>query len=130
MQLRGPTLRQEMERSGLAPAIDPLDPVANVRAGIRYLRRLLRAFGSMDVALMAYNAGPNRIGSYRRAGEIPERFYVYPRRIRGELERLRLASASRRIRPVDRRDSDEAPILTPEVATLVAEPAAAPRRVN
>jgi hypothetical protein len=96
MQLRGATLRQELERSGLAPVTDPLDPVGNVRAGIRYLRRLVRAFGSTELALMAYNAGPNRIGSYRRAGGIPERFYVYPRRIRGELERLRVAPELRR----------------------------------
>lgn len=90
MQLRERTLKQEIEQSGLPPA-DPLDPVANVRAGIRYLRRLVRAFGGTDLALMAYNAGPNRILSYHRAGEIPERFHAYPRRIRGEVERIRLA---------------------------------------
>jgi soluble lytic murein transglycosylase-like protein len=73
-----------------------------VRAGVRYLRRLVRAFGDTDVALMAYNAGPNRILAYWRAGEIPERFHVYPRRIQGEMERLRVvsgrASAARRSR--------------------------------
>jgi hypothetical protein len=88
MQLRERTLHREIARAGLAPA-DPRDPVANVRAGTRYLRRLVTAFGSTDLALMAYNAGPNRILSYYRAGEIPERFHVYPRRIRSERERLR-----------------------------------------
>ena len=95
MQLREATMRRELERAGLAPA-DPLDPVTNVRAGIRYLQRLVTAFGNTDVALMAYNAGPNRILSYRRAGGIPERFHVYPQRVRGELERLRASSASTR----------------------------------
>ncbi len=90
MQLRERTLEREIERAGLSPA-DLDDPVANVRAGIRYLRRLVRAFGSTDLALMAYNAGPNRILSYHRAGEIPDRFHVYPRRIRSERERLRWA---------------------------------------
>jgi soluble lytic murein transglycosylase-like protein len=107
MQLREPTMRNEIKRWGLAPA-DPLDPVANVRAGIRYLRRLVRLFGNTNVALMAYNAGPNRIGSYRRAGQIPERFFAYPRRIQGELERLRSAQRahdSRRSAPDERAEA-------------------------
>lgn len=88
MQLRERTLHREIERAGLAPA-DPRDPFANVRAGTRYLRRLVTAFGSTDLALMAYNAGPNRILFFYRTGEIPERFHVYPRRIRSERERVR-----------------------------------------
>ena len=88
MQLREPTMRRELERHGLA-LDDPHDPVANVRAGVRYLRRLLDAFGREEVALMAYNAGPNRILGYLRTGEIPQRFHAYPRRVRTELRRLR-----------------------------------------
>jgi soluble lytic murein transglycosylase-like protein len=88
MQLREPTMRRELERSGLAES-DPDDPVTNVRAGVRYLRRLVDAFGVMDVALMAYNAGPNRIRGHLRAGRIPDRFHVYPRKVRTEVERLR-----------------------------------------
>ncbi len=88
MQLRAATLQREAERSGLDLS-DPFDPVANVQAGIRYLRRLLDAFPAEEIALMAYNAGPNRILAYLREGEIPERFRVYPRRVRMELHRLR-----------------------------------------
>ena len=87
MQLRAPTLRRELERAGLAPNY-PNDPIANVQAGVRYLRRLLDAFGHEEVALMAYNAGPNRILGYLREGEIPSRFHVYPRRVKAELRRL------------------------------------------
>jgi soluble lytic murein transglycosylase-like protein len=94
MQLHETTMRQEAERSRLGRA-DPRDPVANVRAGVRYLRRLVATFGSTDLALMAYNAGPNRIGSYRRAGGVPERFHAYPRRVRGEVQRLRVESRRR-----------------------------------
>jgi soluble lytic murein transglycosylase-like protein len=90
MQLREPTMRGEALRSGVSSA-DPHDPVANVQAGVRYLRRLMDAFGSFDVALMAYNAGPNRILGHLRAGGIPERFHVYPRKVRAELQRLRRA---------------------------------------
>jgi len=89
MQLLEPTMRRELERSGLPPA-DPRDPVANVKAGVRYFRRLVGAFGQVDVALMAYNAGPNRILGHLRGGSIPEIFHGYPRKVHAELEQLRL----------------------------------------
>lgn len=58
------------ERFGIA---EPADPVANVAAGTRYLRRLLDQFDQrLDLALAAYNAGEgavvrhgNRIPPYR-----------------------------------------------------------------
>jgi soluble lytic murein transglycosylase-like protein len=88
MQLRPATLCREAERAGFSCG-DPHDPVVNVQAGVRYLRRLLDAFGGEEVALMAYNAGPNRILGYLREGGIPARFHAYPRRVRAELRRLR-----------------------------------------
>jgi transglycosylase-like protein with SLT domain len=92
MQLRQATLRSEAERSGL-PSVDPFDPVTNVRAGVRYLRRLIDAFGDVDLALMAYNAGPSRIVSHLRRGAIPDRFQAYPRNVNAELVRLRASLA-------------------------------------
>lgn len=48
---------------------DPFDPIENVRAGTRYLRQMLDAFdGSLELALAAYNAGPEAV---RRFGGIP-----------------------------------------------------------
>ena len=92
MQLQPSTLEREAARSNL-DAADPDDPVLNVRAGIRYYRRLLRAFGSAEVALMAYNAGPNRILRYlQEDGAIPERFRIYPQKVNGELRRLQRAT--------------------------------------
>jgi soluble lytic murein transglycosylase-like protein len=88
MQLREPTLRREVEHAGLDWE-SAADPAVNVQAGIRYLRRLLDAFGREEVALMAYNAGPNRILAYLREGTIPDRFHVYPRKVNAELRRLR-----------------------------------------
>jgi transglycosylase-like protein with SLT domain len=89
MQLRPSTLLHEAERSGL-DLEDPGDPSFNVRTGVRYFKRLIRAFGSTDVALMAYNAGPNRILRYlQEEGAIPERFRIYPKRVAGELKRLK-----------------------------------------
>jgi soluble lytic murein transglycosylase-like protein len=92
MQLRPSTMRHEAKRSGIAFE-DPYEPIANVQAGVRYLKRLIDAFGREEVALMAYNAGPNRILGYLRAGEIPERFHAYPRRVKKELRRLRRSVA-------------------------------------
>ena len=90
MQLLEPTLQSELARHGLEGG-DPHDPTTNVRAGVRYLRRLMNSFRRQDVALMAYNAGPGRIVGYLREGEIPERFHVYPRRVNAVLRRMRSA---------------------------------------
>lgn len=90
MQVLEPTLRSELARDGLEG--DPHDSTTNVRAGVRYLRRLMNAFRRQDVALMAYNAGPGRIVGYLREGEIPERFHVYPRRVNAVLRRMRDAN--------------------------------------
>jgi soluble lytic murein transglycosylase-like protein len=44
------------------------DPRANVLAGARYLRQMLDRFGTVELALAAYNAGP---GAVERAGGAP-----------------------------------------------------------
>ena len=51
---------------------DPLDPRANVRAGARYLRQLYDRFGSLPLAVAAYNAGPARVAKARAVPEIAE----------------------------------------------------------
>lgn len=47
----------------------PFEPLANLRAGARYLRQQLDRFGRIDLALAAYNAGPERASL--RAGFVP-----------------------------------------------------------
>lgn len=48
---------------------DPFDPRQNILGGTRYLREMLDEFdGDVDVALAAYNAGPQAV---KRAGLVP-----------------------------------------------------------
>jgi len=48
---------------------DPFDPSENIRGGVTYLKGLLRKFEhNIELALAAYNAGPNAVSRY---GKIP-----------------------------------------------------------
>ena len=89
MQLRRPTLADEAA-DGQLPSTDAHDPLVNVRAGIRYYGRLLERFRDPELALVAYNAGPNRLASYLAAEHgVPDRFWEYPRLVHRAERRLR-----------------------------------------
>ncbi len=64
MQIRSATLMWVAQREGvkLSRAELESDPAINVRLGVRYLKYLKELFrGRLDLTLMAYNAGPNRL---------------------------------------------------------------------
>ena len=64
MQVRPTTLYFVAEKEGLklSRAEIDADPSLNVRLGVRYLKTMRDQFwGNMDLALMAYNAGPTRL---------------------------------------------------------------------
>ena len=61
-------LLQVLPSTAHALGLDASSARTNVLAGARYLRQLLVRFGSADLALAAYNAGP---GAVERAGGAP-----------------------------------------------------------
>jgi soluble lytic murein transglycosylase-like protein len=88
MQLLPGTLQREATGRGGAAATGD-GPVGNVRAGIRYLRRCLDSYPEVDVALMAYNAGPNRLHAWHLADAVPLEVRGYARRVLEGQVRLR-----------------------------------------
>lgn len=65
--------------------VDPYDPVQNIDGCVRYLRQQLDRFGSVELALAAYNAGPTAV---QKAGGIPQNG-VTPRYVQKVLELYR-----------------------------------------
>lgn len=80
MQLRPSTLVWVAQREGIKLSQGELeaDPSLNVRLGVRYLKYLKDLVrGRLDLALMAYNAGPNRvIAAYKVKNLEPWQNYV------------------------------------------------------
>ncbi|AEI66521.1 lytic transglycosylase domain-containing protein [Corallococcus macrosporus] len=91
MQIKPSTLHFLAAKEGLRLSREEVtaDPALCVRLGIRYLRSLQERFGGdLDLALMAYNAGPTRIRNAIKQGEL-ERFRRYPRAVRRDFRRFR-----------------------------------------
>ena len=67
---------------------DAYDPAQNVRGGARYLRSLLDRFGSVELAVAAYNAGPSAV---TRFGGVPpyEQTRSYVRKVLARYRALR-----------------------------------------
>jgi soluble lytic murein transglycosylase-like protein len=62
-------LAQLMPGTAREMGVNPVDPLANLEGGVRYLRQQLDTFdGDVEKALAAYNAGPARVA---RAGGVP-----------------------------------------------------------
>lgn len=51
---------------------DPFDTVQNITGGMRYLAIQYQRFGTWELALAAYNAGPKTVAKLGRVPNIPE----------------------------------------------------------
>jgi soluble lytic murein transglycosylase-like protein len=73
---------------------DAYDPQQNVRGGTRYLRELLDRFGTVELAVAAYNAGPAAV---ERFGGVPPyaETQAYVRNVMARFRRLHAAQAER-----------------------------------
>ncbi len=93
MQLRPTTLTWVAQREGVKLTRTELeaDPSLNVRLGVRYLKYLKELFrGRLDLALMAYNAGPNRLIGGLKAGNV-DAWQNYVLAVRRQYSVLKLA---------------------------------------
>jgi len=64
--------------------VDINNPMQNIRGGTRYLAQQQRAFGSPELALAAYNAGPGRVREFLRTGrELPRETQNYVQALTG-----------------------------------------------
>jgi len=69
-------LLQLMPATARSLRLDREDPAANVLAGALYLRQLIDRFGSVDLGLAAYNAGPTAVQRARAAPTLETLRYV------------------------------------------------------
>ncbi len=57
-------IAQFMPGTAAGLGIDPTDPVASLDAAARWMAQLVQQFGSVELALAAYNAGPGAVQQY------------------------------------------------------------------
>lgn len=62
-------LMQFMPQTAAGFGVDPWNPASAIDGAARYLRQLTDRFGSVDVALAAYNVGPGTVA--RAGGSVP-----------------------------------------------------------
>ncbi len=90
MQIRPTTLYFLAQKEGIRLSREEIakDPTLCVRLGVRYLRALHNQFGNLDLALMGYNMGPNKLRSQLKLKDL-ERFRGYPKAVQREYLTLR-----------------------------------------
>lgn len=65
-------LMQFMPATARGLGVDPLDPTSAVDGAARYLSQLMEQFGSTELGLAAYNAGPGNVSRYGGIPPFPE----------------------------------------------------------
>ena len=59
-------LMQLMPMTARELGVDPFVPEQNIEGGVRYFSQLLKIFGGVELALVAYNGGPGYAQRYAR----------------------------------------------------------------
>lgn len=72
-------LAQLMPATANGLDVDPHDPMQNLAGGARYLAWTIREFGSVELGLAAYNAGPGNVRAANGIPDIPETQAYVPR---------------------------------------------------
>jgi soluble lytic murein transglycosylase-like protein len=72
-------LAQLMPATADGLGVDPHDPVQNLEGGARYLAWTIEEFGSIELGLAAYNAGPGNVRAAAGIPDIPETQAYVPR---------------------------------------------------
>ncbi|HZA50921.1 MAG TPA: lytic transglycosylase domain-containing protein, partial [Myxococcaceae bacterium] len=96
-----------MKRRGarLGRRTNLFDSELNIELGTAYLAELLARFGSVEKALIAYNAGPGAAARILADRAARAKFMAgYPRKVLGELRKLKIAAQGRL--------ADQAPVRT------------------
>lgn len=91
MQMKPSTMQFVAEQQGIQLTSDEImgDPGVQIRLAVRYLKQLQDRFGgNLDYALMAYNAGPQRIRDAIRSHEL-DAFRRYPQLVQRDFRRFR-----------------------------------------
>ena len=65
-------LTQLMPATAAGMGVDPDDPAQNLEGGARFLRAMMDRFGTVELGLAAYNAGPGRVAQAGGIPRIPE----------------------------------------------------------
>ena len=66
---------------------DAFHPYENIWAGTRYLKRLEKRFGNLDIALAAYNLGPTKVSEFLKNNFNPSA-YKYVRKVKAAMKEV------------------------------------------
>lgn len=118
---------QFMPQTAQQYGIDPLDPTQAVSGARQYLTDLIKQFGSLELALMAYNWGPGNLKKFGR-DQAPKETVDYVRKVLARLGKEQTgipdSLASQPANPMDKTKPPEpkSETTTPSNSTTLGTP--------